>query len=111
MINYEEIRADLEEHRRRLIAELEHADRPPEHGVGYTNHQADDASEAYEQAANLAIRENARRLLYDVERALDRMDAGTYGHCRNCGQPIDHARLKAIPYARYCLTCADRIQR
>jgi DnaK suppressor protein len=105
---YERLRSELEQHRDRLKSELGEAGARSENGMGYSTHQADDASLAYDQAADLAMRRNAERLLYQVERALHRMEEGTYGVCRNCGQPIDVARLKAIPYARYCIDCAAR---
>src|SRR5262245_52649594 len=79
----------------------------PNDGMGYSTHPADDASVAFEQIADLAVRRNAERLLYQVERALFRMEEGTYGICRECGQRIDDARLKAIPWTRLCINCAS----
>lgn len=46
-----------------------------------------------------------RRTLGLVEAALDRLEGGTYGRCRKCGQPIDAERLAAIPYAALCMAC------
>jgi len=108
-VSYEELRQELEQQQAVLRAELAEGRIIPENGMGYSTHQADDATDAYEQAADLAMRRNAERLLYLVERALQRMDAGTYGVCRNCGNRIDDARLKAIPYTRYCMECATRL--
>jgi DnaK suppressor protein len=48
-----------------------------------------------------------RSLLADLEEALARVDAGTFGECLNCGQEIGIKRLEAIPQARYCVTCQD----
>jgi RNA polymerase-binding protein DksA len=106
--SYEEIRVTLEKHRAALEAELAELSALPDTGMGYSNHQADQASDAFEQAADLAMRQNAERLLYQVERALQRIAAGTYGTCRNCGSPIAPERLKAIPYTRYCFNCASQ---
>src|SRR5688572_20577273 len=98
----DDLKTALERQRDALKGELVELDTHVDHGgMGYGTHQADDASEAYEQAADLAIRQNAERLLYLVERALQRMAAGTYGICRNCGKPIAPERLHAIPYTRY----------
>lgn len=44
-------------------------------------------------------------LLNDVEQSLSRLDAGTYGRCEECGEPIDEARLAELPTARTCGTC------
>ncbi len=106
---YEDLKTRLEQQREELRAELaSYVATRAEQGMGYSTHQADDGTAAFDQAADLAVRRNAERMLYDVERALTRIQEGTYGRCRRCGQPIDPARLKAIPYARYCLTCASR---
>ena len=103
-------RTDVEQQRADLKAEIAELSAVPEDGMGYSNHQADDASEAFEQAAVLAIRQNAERLLYQVERALQRMDNGTFGTCRSCEQPIGEERLQAIPYTRYCFSCASHAE-
>lgn len=106
--SYTELRQQLEQQRAQLLAELAELKTNAENGMGYSTHPADDASEAFEQAADLAVRQNAERLLYQVERALQRMDHGEYGTCRNCGNPISQERLEAIPYTRYCVECARR---
>ena len=76
-------------------------------GLGYTNHQADDATQAFDQAKDLAIRTSSQKQLLLVEDALARFEAGTYGICENCGREIDLARLEAIPYTPFCLHCAE----
>jgi DnaK suppressor protein len=106
--DYAQFRTVLEQERDRLRTELSKMSIDTEGSVGYGTHQADDASVAFEQAKELAVQQNAERLLYKVERALARMDEGSYGICRNCGKPIDPARLRAIPYTRYCMACANR---
>jgi RNA polymerase-binding protein DksA len=105
-----ELKTILEKQRMQLQAELAEDGTPPAEGMGYSTHPADDGTVAFEQAADLAMRENARRMLYQVERALFRIEEGTYGICRQCGDKIDPARLKAIPYTRYCLHCAALAQ-
>jgi DnaK suppressor protein len=106
--DYSQFRTILEQERDRLQAQLAEMSINTEGGLGYGTHQADDASMAFEQAKELAVRQNAERLLYKVERALTRIDEGSYGICRGCGAPIDPARLRAIPYSRYCMACASR---
>jgi RNA polymerase-binding protein DksA len=106
--SYEQLKAKLRKQRDMLKAALARIDSIPESGMGYTNHQADDASDAFEQAADLALRTNEQDLLYQVERALYRMEQGTYGICQKCGEMIDLARLTAIPHTRYCVACASQ---
>jgi len=79
--------------------------------LGYSNHQADDATAAFDQAKDLSIRQNADTLLKQVNAALRRFENGTYGLCVECNQPIDTARLKAIPYAELCMDCQRKRER
>jgi RNA polymerase-binding protein DksA len=76
-------------------------------GTGYTNHQADDATQAFDQAKDLALRNSSQKQLRLVEDALAKLQNGTYGRCENCGREIDLARLEAIPYTPLCLACAE----
>lgn len=76
--------------------------------LGYGNHMADDATAAFEQAKDLALRQNLERTLRQVEHALRRFEKGTYAFCGECGQEIDPARLEVLPYATLCLNCKKR---
>ncbi len=67
---------------------------------------ADSGQVAAEQGEARALANSLRDNLAEIERALARLDAGTYGICENCGQPIAEARLEAMPTARRCITCA-----
>jgi RNA polymerase-binding protein DksA len=98
----------LEDERVRLEAVLAKMDAEGVANLGYGNHMADDASEAYEQAKELALHENAKQVLAQVTDALERFDKGTYGICDQCGAEIDPARLKALPYVTLCLHCQQR---
>lgn len=73
-------------------------------------HLADRGTEEYLQDINLMLAANAGQLAEEVRDALARMDSGTYGQCENCGKAIADARLDALPYARYCVTCAQEIE-
>jgi len=107
--NREKLRIRLEAERERLLTELSQTNVVVEReNLGYGNHMADDATEAFEQAKDLALRQNLERLLDQVEDALERFEAGTYGLCEQCGREIDPARLKALPYATLCLSCQQR---
>lgn len=77
---------------------------------GLGNHMADDATEAFDQAASLALHRNEQSLLAQVEAALARMDRGEYGVCTRCGNEIDFARLKAIPHAELCIRCQQIVE-
>jgi DnaK suppressor protein len=52
-----------------------------------------------------------RRLLNLTEVALRRISDGTFGECANCGNPINHKRLEAVPWAQYCIACQEKHER
>lgn len=104
----EVLRSFLEDERTRLEALIAQMDAEGGVNLGYGNHMADDATEAYEQAKELALHQNAKQLLDQVTDALERFEEGTYGVCTRCGSEIDPARLKALPYVTLCLHCQTR---
>ncbi len=73
--------------------------------------EADAGTKAFEREHELALTQNAQDLLDQGERALGRIDAGTYGVCETCGQPIGKARLLAFPRATLCVACKQRQER
>jgi DnaK suppressor protein len=73
--------------------------------------QADVGAKTFEREHELALTHNARELLAQTERALARIDEGTYGTCESCGEPIGKARLQAFPRATLCVKCKQREER
>jgi DnaK suppressor protein len=69
-------------------------------------HDPEGATIAFERQQVVALLEQARRRLADVEAALARRDSGSYGTCENCARPIAPERLAARPAARTCIDCA-----
>lgn len=65
----------------------------------------EEADEALELEKRLALENSLRNSLNEVEHALQKYEAGTYGFCDSCGQAIEHARLEALPQANLCLIC------
>jgi DnaK suppressor protein len=71
-------------------------------------HDPEGATIAFERSQLSALARQARERLDEVEAALARVDAGTYGECERCGDPIAPARLEARPAAARCVACAGR---
>ncbi|MBN2138223.1 MAG: TraR/DksA C4-type zinc finger protein [Sedimentisphaerales bacterium] len=69
-------------------------------------HIADLGSDNFEREHTLSLTASERRLLMEIEDALIRIENGTYGLCEGNGERIPKARLRAVPWARYCLKCA-----
>lgn len=115
-----EFRRLLQDERMRLLAELEtmeeHIPEIEEQvgmdiGGSYDEDLADVASDTFEREKGLALESTVQQMLAQVEEALMRIDAGTYGVCLRCGGPIDHARLRALPYAKLCIRCKELEER
>jgi DnaK suppressor protein len=69
---------------------------------------ADQASGNNEVHIALKLKQTDAKILQAIEDALKRIDAGNYGVCRDCGEPIASARLNAIPWTRVCITCKEK---
>ncbi|WP_329010492.1 TraR/DksA family transcriptional regulator [Streptomyces sp. NBC_01601] len=78
---------------------------------GAGDDEADTGSKNITREHELALAANAREMLTQTARALERMDAGTYGLCENCGNPIGKARMQAFPRATLCVECKQKQER
>lgn len=78
---------------------------------GMDQHQADVATELFDRERDLGILEAVEGELAEVERALARIDEGTYGTCEACGKAIGDDRLEAQPYARLCVEDQQQAER
>ena len=78
---------------------------------GHAMHMADVATDMYDREFNLSLASNDREVLQRIDDALVRIDKGTYGMCIKSGKRIPDPRLKAIPYAEYCLEVQEEMDR
>ena len=69
---------------------------------------ADQATGINEVHIALKLKQTDAKILQGINDALLRIEKGTYGMCRDCGEPIAPARLKAIPWTRVCITCKEK---
>lgn len=108
--NYDILRSQLESEQERLNRELEQlkaAIRPADErreGSPFGKRE-EEATEAMELETRLELERRLRDQIANVERALVKFEQGTYGLCDICGEPIDPARLEALPQASLCLNC------
>jgi DnaK suppressor protein len=70
----------------------------------------DRANNAYSRELNFSISDTERARLLEVEDALARLEAGTFGRCAHCGQPVTAQRLQAVPWAKYCVNCQEQFE-
>jgi RNA polymerase-binding transcription factor DksA len=71
-------------------------------------HLADLGTDSFEQDISLGLMENESDEIQEIEEALDRIKDGTFGLCESCRKKIPKERLKAIPYARLCVSCKKK---
>lgn len=103
------IRRLLEARRRELAKELDTltaAPRDPTASVSYGKRVGDGTTEAVERISTTAVARGLSATATEVDRALERLSAGTYGTCEVCGVPIPEERLEAIPWAGSCVSCS-----
>lgn len=90
--------------RQRILVELEETKIEAPGTMTYGS-QAAAASHVFEQQRDLALRDHSTAHLADVDAALARLDAGTYGTCTGCGHAVAPERLEALPWAALCIDC------
>ncbi|MFD8033245.1 TraR/DksA family transcriptional regulator [Streptomyces sp. NPDC059717] len=111
-----EARAELQSEAVRLRGEIDASEQAVvglmrDSGDGAGDDQADTGTKNITREHELALAANAREMLEQTERALDRLDAGTYGLCESCGNPIGKARMQAFPRATLCVECKQKQER
>lgn len=78
---------------------------------GHAMHMADVATDMYDREFNLSLASNDREIVAKINSALDRIEKKTYGFCLKSGKKISEQRLRAIPYAEYCLEIQEEMDR
>jgi RNA polymerase-binding transcription factor DksA len=107
-----EISADLERLRRELaLVEAEMDELISDSGEGAGDDQADSGTKTFEREHEMSLVINARDMVLQTERALERIDSKTYGNCEECGSPIGKARLQVFPRATLCMICKQKEER
>ena len=102
------LRAQLQEERERLLAQLRKLGHGPDPDLTFDEGFADSSQVTAERGEIDALAVSLSDTLDDIEVALQKFDDGTYGRCEDCGGPIAEARLEAMPAARLCITCASK---
>jgi len=111
-----EVRGELELEIGRLVYQISEAeegiaDLLRDSGDGAGDDQADAGTKTFEREHEMSLANNARELLLQNERALQRLEDGTYGVCERCGKPIGKLRLQAFPRATLCVACKQLEER
>ena len=121
LVQFDDARQNLEDEQARL-EKLRHGfddehlhDQSEDESLGelshFSQHAGDVGSETFEREKDFSILEQIEAELGDVERALRRLDDGTYGTCEACRGPIGDERLEAMPAARFCVAHQTVVER
>ena len=106
-----EIRGTLERERdelRQQLGEITAAPRDPMAALSFGKRVGEGTSQAIERIEQVDVARRLEEKLADVERALEKLDEGTYGRCDVCGEPIGAERLEAMPWATLCVNDAAK---
>lgn len=71
----------------------------------YDQHMAETAAVTLDREIDLSLEENLNASISQIDRALQKLDSGSYGRCENCGLPIGAGRLQVAPFATLCIEC------
>lgn len=114
-------KSDIEKFRTRLLLLKEQLTRTlqgtsaevktPDEATGYSQHQADEGTDDFDRTINIEITGQEQKILRQINRALEKMDEGTYGKCDITGDEIPLARLEAVPYAIMTVQAQERAER
>jgi DnaK suppressor protein len=107
-LDLDAIRRDLEARRQATRERVEHLAERPELGAaqGFGKRIGDGTTEAISRLTDIGVGRSLETGLARTERALAKLDEGTYGRCDACGEPIAPARLEALPDSVLCVDCA-----
>ncbi|MEI6627418.1 MAG: TraR/DksA family transcriptional regulator [bacterium] len=77
----------------------------------YGDSEEDNATEVADYVNNLSLEKELHTDITNVEKALEKVESGTYGKCESCGQEIDPARLNIRPESIYCIECTKKLNK
>jgi DnaK suppressor protein len=102
------IEATLRERLAEIDAEIKELTKPPENasGISFGKRIGDGTSQAIDRFAEVGVAQEIEPLKERIQRALVKLEEGTYGTCDNCGKPIVAGRLNAAPESALCIVCA-----
>ena len=112
-INFNLLHSRLESEQKHLTEQLEqleasvHSTEERREGSPFGKRE-EEATEAQELENQMALEKRIKEQLAGVEHALHKFEDGTYGSCESCGQPINPARLEALPQAALCMNCKEQ---
>jgi DnaK suppressor protein len=110
--NKDPYRKKLVEHQQQILNLYEHDLRVGQQASDEgTEDIVDRANNSYNREFMFALSDTERQILLEINDALERLDGGSFGVCTNCSTDIAKARLRALPWAKYCVDCQEQVER
>ena len=109
-----EFKKRLEELRKQMTSSLKEATadvKSSDKSKGYSQHQADEGTDDFDRTLSLQLTDKEMQVLRQIERALEKIDEGTYGVCDISGEEIPLRRLEAVPYATMTVQAQEKVER
>ncbi len=103
----EELRDQITQSLKGTTAEV----KTPDEATGYSQHQADQGTDDFDRTINLEVTSSEYRTLRQIERALEKIEEGTYGICDITGDEIPLLRLEAVPYAVMTVKAQEKVEK
>lgn len=101
----------LKAHLTKLIEGTANEVKTPEEGKGYSQHQADEGTADFDRALSIKLTSEEYNMLRQIDRALEKIEEGTYGVCDISGEEIPLKRLQAIPYAAMTVSAQEKVEK
>ena len=109
-ISLRQVQALLQQRKTELLAKIARCDQQARMSPDKGTDAADMAVDTLDREMLFSQAGASRRALRAIVEALNRIEEGTFGECERCGGEITIARLKAIPWARYCVGCQEKLE-
>lgn len=110
----QEFKERLMQMRRQLVKSLQGCEaevKTPDEATGYSQHQADQGTDDFDRTTMLGVTDSEYKLLRQIDRALEKIEEGTYGVCDISEEEIPKARLEAVPYANMTVKAQDQMEK
>ncbi|MFC1566388.1 TraR/DksA family transcriptional regulator [bacterium] len=104
------IQKKLLEKKEDLMSLVNKSHKKGEHPEAEVGDVIDIATNSFEKEILFELNDNERQMLYDIEEAIQKIDAGKFGTCETCTKKISKPRLQAMPFARHCIECQSKLE-
>ena len=108
---FKQILTDMQNQLSKSLENASQQVKQPDDATGYTQHQADQGTDDFDRTINIEVTGKEMGILRQIERALAKIDEGTYGICDISGDEIPKARLEAIPYATITVQAQEKVEK